>query len=78
MAVWQNRTARRRVSGAGFDAIVVKVRDSQVADRPVYVAIGVDLAGERDVLGLWLGPAGGEGATARSRTNCGYRSVNGG
>ena len=23
MAVWQNRTARRRVSGAGFDAIVV-------------------------------------------------------
>ena len=45
-----------------IDAIVVKVRDSQVANRPVYVAIGVDLAGERDVLGLWLGPAGGEGA----------------
>ena len=46
-----------------IDAIAVKVRDSQVANRPVYVAIGVDLAGERDVLGLWLGPAGGEGAT---------------
>ena len=28
----------------------------------MYVAIGVNLAGERDVLGLWLGPAGGEGA----------------
>ena len=62
MAVWQNRTARRGVRGAGFDAIVIKVRDSQVANRPVYVAIGVDLQGERDVLGLWLGPAGGEGA----------------
>ena len=28
----------------------------------MYVAIGVNIAGERDVLGLWLGPAGGEGA----------------
>ena len=45
-----------------IDAIVVKVRDAQVANRPVYVAIGVDLAGDRDVGGLWLGPAGGEGA----------------
>ncbi len=53
---------RRGLPGAGFDAIVVKVRDAQVANRPVYVAIGVDLAGERDVGGLWLGPAGGEGA----------------
>jgi transposase-like protein len=25
-----------------IDAIVVKVRDSQVANRPVYVAIGVN------------------------------------
>jgi len=45
-----------------IDAIVVKVRDSRVANRPVYVAIGVNLDGERDVLGLWLGPSGGEGA----------------
>ena len=45
-----------------IDAIVVKAGDSQVANRPVHVAIGVDLAGDRDVLGLWLGPAGGEGA----------------
>ena len=45
-----------------IDAIVIKVRDAQVANRPVYVAIGVNLDGERDVLGLWLGPSGGEGA----------------
>ncbi|MCP4305480.1 MAG: IS256 family transposase, partial [bacterium] len=31
-------------------------------NRPVYVAIGVNLDGQRDVLGLWLGPSGGEGA----------------
>jgi hypothetical protein len=32
------------------------------ANRSVYVAIGVHLDGESDVLGLWLGPSGGEGA----------------
>jgi transposase-like protein len=42
---------------------VIKVRDAQVANRPVYVAIGVNLDGERDVLGLWLGTTGSEGAT---------------
>ena len=44
-----------------IDAIFVKVRDGQVANRPVYVAIGVTCAGERDILGLWAGD-GGEGA----------------
>jgi transposase-like protein len=42
-------------------SIVVKVRDGQVANRPFYAAIGVTLAGERDILGLWAG-TGGEGA----------------
>ena len=62
MAVWQNRPLEAVYAVVLIDAIVVKVRDSQVANRPVYVAIGVDLAGERDVLGMWLGPSGGEGA----------------
>jgi transposase-like protein len=44
-----------------IDAIVVKVRDGQVANRPFYAAIGVTLDGERDILGLWAG-SGGEGA----------------
>ena len=44
-----------------IDAIHVKIRDGQVANRPVYVAIGVSVNGERDVLGLWAGD-GGEGA----------------
>ena len=38
-----------------------KIRDGQVANRPFYAAIGVTLAGERDILGLWAG-TGGEGA----------------
>jgi putative transposase len=38
-----------------IDTMVVKVRDGQVANRPFYAAIGVSLAGERDILGLWAG-----------------------
>src|ERR1700750_1469685 len=44
-----------------IDAIMVKVRDGQVANRPVYAAIGVGVDGSKDVLGLWMG-SGGEGA----------------
>lgn len=43
-----------------IDVIVVKVCDGQVANRPFCAAVGVTLAGERDILGLWAG-AGGEG-----------------
>jgi putative transposase len=62
MQAWQNRPLERTYAVMLIDAIVIKVRDSQVANRPVYVAIGVDMDGRRDVLGLWLGPSGGEGA----------------
>jgi hypothetical protein len=44
------------------DAIVVKVRDGQVANRTVYAVIGVTLEGRKDVLGLTMGTGGGEGA----------------
>lgn len=62
MVAWQNRPLDSIYPVLLIDAIVIKVRDSQVANRPVYVAIGVNLEGQRDVLGLWLGPTGGEGA----------------
>ena len=62
MVAWQNRPLDRLYPVLLIDAIFIKVRDAQVANRPVYVAIGVNLDGERDVLGMWLGPTGGEGA----------------
>jgi transposase-like protein len=62
MNAWQSRPLDPIYAVVLIDAIVIKVRDTQVANRPVYVAIGVNLDGERDVLGLWLGPTGGEGA----------------
>ena len=45
-----------------LDAINVKVRDGQVANRPVHAAIGVDLEGQKDILGMWFGDGGGESA----------------
>ena len=59
---WQHRPLDAVYAVLLIDCIVVKIRGSQVANRPVYVAIGVNIDGERDVLGLWVGPSGGEGA----------------
>jgi putative transposase len=61
MQSWQARPLDEVYAAIFIDAIVVKVRDGQVANRPVYAAIGVTLAGEKDILGLWMG-SGGEGA----------------
>ena len=58
---WQVRPLDEIYAAIFIDAIVVKVRDGQVANRPFYAAIGVTLAGEKDILGLWAG-TGGEGA----------------
>jgi putative transposase len=62
LIAWQNRPLDRVYPVVLIDAIVVKIRDGQVANRPVYVVLGVNLDGERDVLGMWVGPTGGEGA----------------
>ena len=61
MQGWQNRPLDEIYAAVFVNAIVVKIRDGQVANRPIYAAIGVTLAGEKDILGLWAG-TGGEGA----------------
>jgi putative transposase len=61
MAEWCNRPLESVYPVVFIDAIFVKVRDGQVTNRPIYVAVGVTCAGERDILGLWAGD-GGEGA----------------
>ena len=61
MQAWQSRPLDDIYAAVFIDAIVVKIRDGQVANRPVYAAIGVSLEGDKDILGLWAG-TGGEGA----------------
>ena len=62
MQAWSSRPLQRVYAAVFIDAIMVKVRDGQVGNQPFYAAIGVDLAGHRDVLGLWAGHGGGESA----------------
>ncbi len=52
---WQNRPLERLYPIVYLDAMVIKVRDGHaVRNFACYVAIGVNLEGERDVLGLWF------------------------
>jgi transposase-like protein len=61
MTAWQARPLDPVWPVIFIDALYVKIRDGQVSNRPIYVALGVNLAGEREVLGLWAGD-GSEGA----------------
>jgi transposase-like protein len=61
MTQWCNRPLDPVYPVIFIDAIVVKVRDGQVRNKPIYVVVGVTVHGERDILGLWAGD-GGEGA----------------
>lgn len=62
MEEWAHRPLDAIYAAVFIDAIVVKVRDGQVANRPVYAVIGVTVDGHKDVLGLWMGTGAGEGA----------------
>ena len=61
MSEWQNRPLDPVYPVVFIDCIHVKVRDGQVANRPIYIALAVTVEGNRDILGLWAGD-GGEGA----------------
>jgi len=55
---WQNRPLRPLYAIMFFDAIHYPVRtEGLVKQRAVYIAIGIDLDGNRDVCGLWIGEA---------------------
>lgn len=41
-----------------IDCIHVKIREGNVANRPIYVAMGVTVDGTRDILGLCAGEHG--------------------
>jgi putative transposase len=62
LRAWQSRPLDATYPILYLDAITVKVRsDHVVVNRPVYIAMAVDVDGQKHVLGLWLGK-GDEGA----------------
>jgi transposase-like protein len=57
---WQARPLDAVYPVVFVDALMVKIRDGVVANRPVYVAIGIDCDGAKQVLGMWVGASTGE------------------
>ena len=52
---WQHRPLESIYAIVYFDALVVKVRqDKRIINKAVYVALGIDLTGRKDILGLWI------------------------
>ncbi|EUA51616.1 transposase, Mutator family protein [Mycobacterium xenopi 3993] len=58
MSKWCNRPLDPVYPVVFIDAINVKIRDGNVANRPIYIVLGVTVEGTRDVLGLWAGEHG--------------------
>jgi transposase-like protein len=61
VTAWRTRPLEKVWPIVYFDGIVVHARndDGRVAQRTVYVALGVNLQGHKELLGLWLGQAEG-------------------
>jgi putative transposase len=52
---WQSRALEAVYPIVFFDCLVVKVRqDKRIINKSVYIALGIDLSGHKDILGLWI------------------------
>jgi putative transposase len=59
---WQNRSLNAVYPVVFFDAMHCKVKqDGKIINKAVYICLGIDLDGMKDVLGMWIGD-GSEGA----------------
>ena len=53
--IWQNRSLEEVYPIVYMDALIVKVRDEgHIRNKAVYLVIGIDLAGKKEVSGIWL------------------------
>ena len=52
MTTWMSRPLESIYAAIFIDAIVIKVRDGQIRKQPFYAAIGVDLEGHKDIVGI--------------------------
>jgi len=51
---WQSRPLDALYPIVYLDCIHVKVRDGSVRVKAVYLAIGINMSGEKEVMGLWI------------------------
>jgi len=51
---WQSRPLESVYPIVFFDCLILKVRqDKRIINKAVYVALGIDMEGKKDILGLW-------------------------
>jgi putative transposase len=52
---WQNRPLESVYPIVFFDCLVVKLRhEKRIINKSVYIALGIDSCGQKDILGLWI------------------------
>lgn len=55
MIEWQSRPLDAVYPIVYLDCIMVKIRqDKQVINKAIYLALGVNMAGHKELLGMWL------------------------
>ncbi len=55
ITAWQNRPLSSIYPIVYLDCIVVKIRqDKQIINKAIYLALGVNLKGKKELLGMWL------------------------
>jgi transposase-like protein len=73
---WQQRPLERMYPVVIFDALRVKIRDEgTVRNKAVYLALGVDREGHKEVLGLWIEQTEGAGFWLRVMSELKSRGV---
>ncbi|MBK7907228.1 MAG: IS256 family transposase [Gemmatimonadetes bacterium] len=76
VTAWQQRPLDRVYPVVIFDALRVKIRDEGVVrNKAVYLALGVDRDGHKDVLGLWIEQTEGASFWLRVMTELKSRGV---
>ena len=60
LTTWQNRPLESHYPIIYLDGLRVKIRDNgHILSKTVYIAIGVDIDGNKDILGLWVAKSEG-------------------
>lgn len=55
VTLWQNRPLEAIYPIVYFDCIVVKIRqDKRVINKAVYLALGINIEGHKELLGMWI------------------------
>ena len=66
VSIWQSRPLDRVYAVIWLDAIYVKLRESgHVVNKAIYVAIGLNMQGHKEALGLWTGKEGSNAEGAK-------------